>query len=345
MKASLLPSYLLVFSLACQNPGKPPAAADQGYQTIEGQTMGTYYRISYLKNSGAEIQADVEKILAELNNELSTYIPTSLISGFNQSPALHYAVPRSARHFLANLNKSAEVHLSSKGAFDPTVAPLVNYWGFGYTGSKPVTQVDSSKIDSLLQLVGLNKLKWTTRGDSVFFRKQMPGIKLDFNAIAPGYAVDELGRLLESKGITHFLVDIGGEVLAKGKNPQGQDWVLGISTPKEGAEATEIQTTIPLHNQALATSGNYRKYYSVKGVKYSHTLNPQTGFPERSKLLSASVIAPDAMSADAYATVCMVLGLEKGLALIEAIPNLEAYFIYGTPGGEMKVKSTSGFKK
>lgn len=343
MKAAILGLTMLLFFFACQNESKK-SIQNETYHSIEGQTMGTYYRITYLDSTGQDVLAAVEKSLAELNAELSTYIPSSLISSFNQSKKQELGIPLSARHFISNLNKSAEVFRSSGGAFDPTVAPLVNYWGFGYTGSKPITEVDSSKIDSLLLLVGMQKLNWTTRNDSVIIRKQIPGIKLDFNAIAPGYAVDELGRVLESMHIYNYLVDIGGEVLAKGQNPQGKDWVLGITTPKEGAEASDIQTTVPLHDQALATSGNYRKYYSVKGVKYSHTINPKTGFPERSKLLSATVIAPDAMTADAYATVCMVLGLEKGLALIESLPNLEAYFIYGDQGGAMKVKYTSKFK-
>lgn len=343
MKRSIFGSMSLLLFFACQNEPKK-ATQNEVYHTIEGQTMGTYYRITYHDTLSQDVLSAVEKSLSELNAELSTYIPTSLISAFNQSKKQEFSISLSARHFISNLNKSAEIFRSSGGAFDPTVAPLVNYWGFGYTGSKPITEVDSSKIDSLLLLVGMHKLNWTTRNDSIIIRKQIPGIKLDFNAIAPGYAVDELGRVLESLHIYDYLVDIGGEVLAKGRNPQGKDWVLGITTPKEGAEASDIQTTVPLHDQALATSGNYRKYYSVKGVKYSHTINPKTGFPERSNLLSATVVAPDAMTADAYATVCMVLGLEKGLALIESLPNLEAYFIYGDQAGAMKVKYTSKFK-
>lgn len=343
MKNYLLGAALWLFLFSCKNEPKP-AADNDAYHTIGGQTMGSYYRITYRDTLGQGILAEVEKRLAELNAELSTYDPRSLISRFNQSKTLEFSIPNTARHFITNLNKSAEVYRMSNGAFDPTVAPLVNYWGFGYTGSKPVTQVDSSKIDSLLQFVGMSKLNWTTRNDSVILHKQIPGVNLDFNAIAPGYAVDELGRLLESLRIYDYLVDISGEILAKGENPQGEDWTLGITTPKEGAKPSDIQTTVPLDNQAMATSGNYRRYYSVKGVKYSHTINPVSGFPERSKLLSTTILAPDAMTADAYATVCMVLGLEKGLALIESLPNLEAYFIYGEPNGAMKVKYTTGFK-
>lgn len=335
---------LLALLFSCTNPREKTDNASP-YLNIEGQTMGTYYRITYRDEQKRDVQPAIEKSLFELNAELSTYIDSSLISDFNRSNKTDLSIPLKARHFMANLNKSAEIYRSSNGAFDPTVAPLVNYWGFGYTGSKPLTLIDSSKIDSLLTLVGFSKLNWTTRGEQVLIRKQIPGVKLDFNAIAPGYAVDELGRVLESMQIYNYLIDIGGEMLAKGSNPQGENWVVGITTPKEGAETTDIQTTVPLQDQALATSGNYRKYYSIKGEKYSHTINPRTGFPERSKLLSTTVIAPDAMTADAFATVCMVLGLEKGLALIESIPNLEAYFIYGNPKGEMLVKYTSGFHK
>jgi FAD:protein FMN transferase len=326
--------------LCCWSCTSKPKDQPLPYLTLEGKTMGTYYRITYADSLKRNFQEDIEAALLELNAELSTYIDTSLISRFNNSPDLAFALPAKSRHFMPNLNKSREVYEISGGAFDPTVMPLVQYWGFGPKGEKKLSKVDTFKVDSLKQFVGLKYLSWTKKGDQLIRSKK--GVQLDFNAIAQGYAVDELGRVLASKGIRNYLVDIGGEVLGKGRNPRNEAWTIGISTPREGAATNEVQTTVSLDNRALATSGNYRKYYDVQGLKVSHTINPATGFPERSVLLSTTVFAPDAMTADAFATTCMVLGLEKALPLIEKQAQLDAYFIYGDAEGQMKVKYTKG---
>ncbi len=318
---------------------------DIPYLTLEGNAMGTYYRVTYADSLQRDFTPEIEAFLLDLNREASTYLDTSIISRFNVSPGLDVVLPVSARHFLTNFVKSREVYAASSGAFDPTVMPLVAYWGFGVKPKK-VDRVDSLKVDSLRQLVGLNKIQMIPVGkDSVLLRKAVTGIQLDFNAIAQGYGVDEVGRILESKGVTAYLVDIGGEVVARGFNPRGKPWTIGINTPSENGQTDEIFTTVPLIDRALATSGNYRKFYQVEGVKYSHTINPHTGFPERNALLSASVFAPDAMTADAYATACMVLGPEKAMAMIERMENLEAYFITGEPNGTMSVKYSRGLER
>ena len=168
--------------------------------------------------------------------------------------------------------------------------------------------------------------------------------KEDFSAIAKGYAVDIIAKLLESYDVEHYLVDIGGELRAKGHNAKGQTWTVGINVPSETAEVTELQTAIPLKNRAIATSGNYRNFYEVNGQKFSHTINPDTGFPERSNLLSASVIAEDCMVADAFDTAVMPMGLEKAFAMAQAMNDLEGYFIYSDENGNMAVKYTDGLK-
>lgn len=312
------------------------------YQTIQGEAQGSYYRITYADSLNRNLTIDVEQILDAMNLEVSTYVDSSWISRFNRTTGTDFTIPVSAKYFIDNYMKSREVYRESDGSFDPTVMPLVSYWGFGVK-PKEVRGVDSLKVDSLRRYVGLTKLMLIPKGqDSVVFRKELPGVQLDFNAIAQGYTVDVVAQMLEEKGIAHYLVDIGGEVRAKGLNTRGKLWTIGINTPSEDGKTDQIFASVPLQNRALATSGNYRKFYEVDGVKFSHTINPKTGFPERNALLSASVFAPDAMTADAYATACMVLGPEKGMAMIERLEDLEAYFIIGNPDGSMGVRYSSG---
>lgn len=333
--------FLFILAVACTAPKKP---ATTDYLTVEGQAQGTYYRITYADSLQRNFKQDFETFFDQLNQEVSTYEENSLISNFNRSLADTFRLPASPGYFIANLEKSREVFRTSKGAFDPTVMPLVAYWGFG-PKPRQISTVDSATVDSLLQYVGMEKLHWSRQPDgSILVQKSRPGIQLDFNAIAQGYAVDQIGRMLEAKGIIHYLADIGGEVRAKGKNPRGQAWTIGINAPREDGRTDEILAVVPLENRALATSGNYRKFYEVNGIKFSHTIQPKTGFPERNALLSASVFAPDAMSADAYATACMVLGPEKALELVRQRPELEAYLVIGTQDGKMEVRYSDGLK-
>lgn len=314
------------------------------YQTIEGEAQGSYYRITYGDTLSRNLQPEVTAILREMDAQVSTYLDTSLISSFNRYQGLDFPVSVKSVHFLNNYLKSREIFRESNGAFDPTVMPLVSYWGFGIKPHQ-VQKVDTMRVDSLRQLVGLTRIMMIPKGrDSVILRKEVPGVQLDFNAIAQGYTVDRVAEMLRSKGIYNYLVDIGGEVIASGVNPRGKTWTIGINTPSESGKVDELFATVPLQNKALATSGNYRKYYEVKGVKYSHTINPHTGFPERNALLSASVFAPDAATADGLATACMVLGPEAGMALINRNENVEAYFIVGKSDGTMGVVVSKGLQ-
>ncbi|MCH7859882.1 MAG: FAD:protein FMN transferase [Candidatus Marinimicrobia bacterium] len=218
------------------------------------------------------------------------------------------------------------------GAFDPTVAPLVNAWGFGFT--EGASDVDSAMIDSILNYVNYKLV----RLENHKIAKDKPGVMLDFNAIAQGYTVDVLADFLESKGIDNYLIELGGELKARGKNQDEKWWKIGIDKPVENINEREIEAVIELKNKALATSGSYRKFYVKDGIKYSHTIDPKTGYPVNHSLLSATVLANDCMTADAYATAFMVIGIEKANAFLKENKDLDldVYFIYSTEEGLWK---------
>ncbi len=335
---------LLGISLwSCQSNGE--AAGGAPYREIRGSTMGTYYRI-VLEDTANQVKKKVlDSLLLSLNEQVSTYMEQATISIFNRSPKgirLDTAGPPSAVsvaniHFRKNWSLAQAVYERTNGAFDPTVMPLVNYWGFGYEG-EPLTTVDSNIVDSLMQFVGLTKVRLAGN----YMKKSAPGVQVDFSGVAKGYGVDLLGEHLEQQGIANYLIDIGGEVRTRGRNAKGNTWQIGISLPDARAGLNEIQTALPLQEGGLATSGNYRNFYKVNGITYSHTINPATGFPERSDLLSASVFASDCATADAYATAFMVLGAERARELAEQLPDIEAYFIVRRDAQRMYVRYTSG---
>ena len=362
-KIAFRPNFLILAVLlsgvfACQNdPSATTENTDGPFVRVEGKTMGTYYRVQYQDSLGRDFQKELDALLIELNNELSTYIDTSTISVFNQKEEglelgealevidvndLKFNTSDSLKnaHFARNLALSRQIFEQTQGHFDPTVMPLVNYWGFGYTAKKPVTAVDSQKVAGLKDLVGFDKV--TIEGE--FLRKAQPGVQLDFSAIAKGYAVDELARFLDGKGAQNYLVDIGGEMVASGVNLKGSPWKIGINTPKADAELSDYEVIVELQDVALATSGNYRNFYEFEGRKYAHTINPKTGFPELSTLLSASVFAPDCATADAFATSFMVMGLEEAFGLASQMPDIEACFIFGKEDGTLGVRTTAGLE-
>ena len=313
--------------------------------------MGTYYRVTYIGAEGIVQQNQLDSLLVALNMEVSTYIPEALISRFNHGDlhAIDAETMQAAPHFLANLELSLDIAERTQSYFNPTIMPLVNYWGFGYTPKKPVTAVDSAKVDSLMAFVGIDKIDYDAKiwsPSAIQLDKSFPGTQIDFSAVAKGYGVDLLCEFLIQNGIEHFLVDIGGEVRAQGVKDEAQTpWRIGIAVPKEDASPTEMQTAVPLNNAAIATSGNYRNYYEANGQKFSHTINPFTGYPERSNLLSASVMANDCATADGLATAAMVAGLDRAFTMIDTMPQVEGYFIYGDEQGQLQVKMTSGFPK
>lgn len=316
MKHITVVAGLLIFLQAC-HPSNTEVIK------IEGNAQGTTYHISYLADRSVNLKEAVDSILRKLDTSLSTYLPVSIISRINQNDSA--AIPDD--HFIKVFNKSKEVSEKTGGAFDITVAPLVNAWGFGFSKKE---QVDSLLIDSLLQFVNYRYVQLIAGR----VEKSKPRVQLDFNAIAQGYSVDVLAAFLISKGIENFLVELGGEVMAKGKK-NGDEWQVGIDMPVENELAERaMSAVIPLQNRALATSGNYRKFYEEGGRKYAHILDPKTGYPARQEILSATVLAPDAMTADAYATAFMVMGLKNSKQFLQDHPqlHLDVYFIYDEAG-------------
>lgn len=304
--------------------------------------MGTYYAVTCVSCT-AETKASVDSILIKLNNEVSTYIPESIIARFNQSEnGIEYTDSENYDSFLTNLEASQHIHRQTLGAFDPSLMPIINYWGFGYTSKAGVKAIDSTAIDSLMNLVGLEQISIDTVSHKIL--KKQAGTQLDFSALAKGYGVDLIALFLDSKDIDHYLVDIGGEAKAKGKNAQGKIWSIGINTPKIDATLTEHMIILQLKNKALATSGDYRNFHELaSGEKYSHTINAETGYPAKSDILSASVIASDCMDADAWATSFMAMGLASSKTIIENTKDVEALFIYNDDENKMNTWHSSGF--
>lgn len=305
------------------------------YKKTEGIVEGTTYHITYEFGKYRDLDKDFEKILADFEQSVSTYIPNSVISRINANDPDVEADD----YFLDVFRTSQEVYDNTHGLFDVTVAPLVNVWGFGF---KPGSEVDSAGIKDILEYVGMEKV----RLDGRKIIKDDPHIMFDFNAIAKGYSVDVIARFLDKKNVKNYMVEIGGELKCKGKNPKGEDWKIGIDKPVDGNNqpGTNLQAVLAVKNISLATSGNYRKFYEKNGIKYSHTINPKTGYPVISRLLSATVLASETMVADAYATSLMVMGLEEGIRFLETRNDLEAYLIYNDESGNYRVYATEGMK-
>lgn len=308
------------------------------YFKIAGFTQGTTYHITYSSKDSVDLQKDVDLLLAKFDSSLSTYVDYSIISRINNNDLK--VTPDSL--FLEVYRKAKEVYLQTDGAFDITVAPLVKLWGFGKNAEN--THPDDSLIDSILNLVGMSKISLDSKHNII---KQDPRITLDVNAIAQGYAVDYICNFLDDSGIQNYMVEIGGELKTKGKNPKGDTWKIGIDKPSEDNTVfnRQLQAIVKLDNKALATSGNYRKFYEDNGTKYVHTIDPKSGYTVKSNLLSVTVLADDCMTADAYATAAMVMGLERSKSLFSLLDNLDAFLIYSDQYGNYLEWYTDGFNK
>ncbi len=306
------------------------------YMWVAGFTQGTTYHITYESKKSEDLKTSIDSLLADFDKSLSTYLPNSLITRFNKNvPGIH-----ADKKFTDVFLKSYEVYKKTDGAFDITVAPIVNALGFGTTDT---LNVDSTMIDSLLHYVGMDKVK--LQGDTLV--KTDSHITLDVNALAQGYSVDVVVNYLESRKIRNYMVEIGGEIRARGKNDQGEYWRIGIDKPVDGnyIPGTDLQSIVKLNDRALATSGNYRKFYEKNGIKFVHTINPKTGYPVISNLLSATVVAQDCITADAYATAFMVMGTDRSIKFLDKNRFLDAYLIYSDEKGNYKVYFTKGLKK
>ena len=325
--ASLFLAGSVFFS--CNQP------AQSQYINHWGSTQGTYYQIEYESQDSVNYENEIIQLLQDFSASLSIYNPKSLISRINQNDTTAVV----DNYFRTVFNKAVEVNKASDGYFDITIAPIVNLWGFGFTGNIP--EISPKKIDSLLQYVGMDKIR--IEGNRVV--KDLLGVMLDMNAIAKGYSADVVADFLKSKGLHNYLVNIGGEIVAQGVNKNGEIWRTGIEKPIDGAAYGEaIEVLLHLKNRAIATSGNNRRFFEINGMKFAHTINVNTGYPVRHNLLSATIVADDCMTADAWATACLASGLEKSIQLLKQHPELEGLLIYSDKKGNFKMYATKGMK-
>ncbi len=322
----------------------------EGYEKLVGKTMGTTYHIT-LGRIVPGIQLKIDQLLLDINNEVSTYIPEAIISKFNVADSRVVLQETKSpinmnRHFKAVFNRSKTIFIETEGAFDPTVMPLVNFWGFGPNKKNPKT-VNPEEVKALSELVNFDNVKTRLVGSEqkLYLEKSNKEVQLDFSAIAKGYALDKIAFMLEQNAVGNYMIEIGGEVRARGVNEKGEFWRIGISKPTLGSLSDEFFRILQLENTSIATSGNYRNYFELDKKIYSHTINPQTGYPERSNLLSCTIFTDKCMVADAYATACMVMGLEKSLKKVESMNGIEAYFIYSKEDGTLGEKFTKGASK
>ena len=284
---------------------------------LEGFAQGTYYSIRYYDPQNRNLQKEIDSLLSEFNKTASIYDETSIVSRINRNEDNVLL----NNDFMQLIVFSQQISEQTNGAFDITVGQLVNAWGFGTEKQQDMTQ---KKIDSLLPCIGYNKIALEDRK----LVKQNSCIKLDFNAIAKGYAVDKIGIFFDSLQIEHYLIDIGGEVLAKG-NKNGESWKVGIEKPTNTkGDNRQVLTSMSLNNMSLATSGSYRKYYEKDGVRFAHTISPQTGYPVDNNLLSVTVLHPKTAFADGYATAFMVMGMDASIEFLKTHKDIEVYFIY-----------------
>lgn len=301
---------------------------------IAGEAQGTTYHISYFDKENRDFSFQIDSILKEFDKSVSTYLPTSIISRINNNePNIKVDAV-----FTACFLKAKEVWKNTNGAFDPTVFPLVNAWGFG---PKKKLKIEQTKIDSILKFVGFNMIKLKNG----YVVKKDKRVQLDFNAFAQGYSVDVVSEYLNSKKIHSYIVEIGGEVYAKGKKPDGSNWTIGIEKPIDNKSSDNpLEAIAKLEDLAIATSGNYRKYFIENGVKYAHHIDPKTGYPTKNNLLSASLFSKQCITSDAYATGLLVLGLEKAKLFLAKHPEIQAYLIYSDENGNYRVYETNGLK-
>ena len=311
--------------------GKPWAATD--IQRSEGSVFGTIYHLTY--QSAKPLQEGIDNALKEVDASLSPFNKESVITAINNNTSTD-----TNAMFVEVFTLAQEVSKETGGAFDITVAPLVNLWGFGF---KNIDNVSQEKVDSLLPFVGYQKVK-LVEGK---IQKEHPETMLDCSAIAKGYGVDAVGKYLETQGISNYMVEIGGEVRVRGFNPRGELWHVGINKPNDDPASinNDIEQVIQITQLAMATSGNYRNYYEKDGKKYAHTIDPHTGYPVQHSILSSTVLAKDCATADAYATAFMVLGMDKAKKVLDKHPELMAFFIYSDKDGEMKEWMTEGLEK
>lgn len=319
---------------------------DDRFYEIHGKTQGTTYTIILEDENKSISKTEIDSIFTAFDMSLSTYVKNSVITQMNDSEREISLLDKT--HFFQNCyNESQHIFQLTKGDFDPSVFPLVQGWGFMTHVDTPLSQIE---IDSILEYIDFKSERHHSikfNKDSIYFTKNNPKFKIDFNAIAQGQSVDVVDQYLKENGISNCYIEIGGELIVRGVNREGQDWRIGIDSPEENLKNREIENVLSISNCAVATSGNYRKFYVKDGVKYSHTLNPKTGYPVQHSLLSATVIAKSCLKADGYATAFMVMGKDKALEFVENHPEeaLEIYLLFADENGEIQRVMSQDFSK
>jgi len=326
----LLPLLLMVAILVYWFYNKPASLVE-----IEGVTFGSIsYHIKYKDSENRNFKPSIDSLLVVFNNALSHYIPESELSKLNKS---HTPQAYMSPFMLPVLQESRRIYEISNGAYNPAIMPLVNAWGFG--PAENITP-DSIMIDSLLAFSDFNLVEF----NYTQVWKKDPRVQLDFSASAKGYGVDVIGHFLLSKGIESYFVEIGGEVVCKGKNAKNQPWRIGIINPESDLFNQSFIATVEVSDLAVATSANNFNYRIIDEVKYSHTIDPATGYPVTRSILSASIFTRECMTADALATACMVMGVENSISMIEKLDGVEALLIYSDENGEIASYLTDGIK-
>ena len=299
---------------------------------LQGLAQGSYYAVTYYDEQERNFQHEIDSIVHAVDMSVNLWVDSSVISKVNRNEEVVLD-----DIFIDNFNIAQEAARLSDGYFDPTISPIVAAWGFSYKHGDSITP---QLIDSLKQLVNYRNIR-IEDGKVV---KNNPAMQLDFNAIAQGYTSDMIAGFLDSRGITNYLVDTGGEIMARGEKPNGQPWIVGIEKPADNWDSEQVvQTRIALRDKGLVTSGSTRKYVERNGKRYSHCIDPKTGYPVEHQLLSATVLAENSVWADALASICMVMGMEKSLEIINALDGVEAYYIFANENNELETYATEGF--
>lgn len=325
-------SLLLAFLVSCGSSAPVEEVKDKvAYTKLSGNAFGTMYNVICEVENGTTLRAEIDSVLANFDASLSTYNSKSLIAKINRGEKVQVD-----SFFRAVFAEAYAISEATNGEFDVTIAPVVNAWGFGFTKKE---EVNSKQIDSLLQFVGYKKVSIKDG----FVARTQDKVMFDFNAIAKGYGVDVVADYLRKQGFVNFLVEIGGEIVAQGKNSKHKNWSVGVDKPVDNAAlGANLQAIVRFTDKALATSGNYRRFYMKDGIKYAHTIDPKTGYPVQHSLLSATVVASSCMRADGYATAFMVMGLDKAKDFLAQHPELDALLIYSDEKGNYRVWQTEG---
>lgn len=319
--ASSLMLLAMTFASCAKQPQK---------MVLQGLVQGSYYAITYYDEEGRNFQQEIDSIFHAVDMSVNLWVDSSVICKVNRNEEVALD-----QIFIENFEVAQRAAALSDGYFDPTISPLVSAWGFSAKNPQ-LPPLTSHLIDSLKQLVDYRKV----RIEDGKLIKENPAMKLDFNAIAQGYTTDLVGALLEAKGIKSYIVDVGGEIFARGTKPDGKPWVVGIEKPSADWDSERVvQQRVELEDKGIVTSGSYRKYVERDGKRYSHCIDPMTGYPVEHNLLSATVIAENATWADALASICMVMGMERSLELIKTLEGVEVYYIFVNDRNELETYS------